>query len=140
MSHDERFFSDPKTFDALRFYRLRQDARLTTLPSLSLVKDASGSAAEDGSAPNTISDGSSGHKWQFTSIGDTNVNFGAGKHACPGRFFAGNEIKMILAYFLIHYDIRFKDGQERPQPMTMVMSKSPDPNAEVLFRKRDVAA
>ena len=106
ISHDERYFEDPETFDALRFYKMRQQSE------------------EDG------------HKWQFTSIGDTNVNFGAGKHACPGRFFAGNEIKMVLAYFLLNYDVRLKEGEGRPKPMMMVMSKAPDPNAEVLFRRR----
>ncbi|KAH6669138.1 ent-kaurene oxidase [Plectosphaerella plurivora] len=108
ISHDERFFSDPETFDALRFYKMRQMSE------------------------------EEGHRWQFTSIGDTNVNFGAGKHSCPGRFFAGNEIKMVLAYFLLNYDIRLKEGESRPKPMMMVMSKAPDPNAEVLFRKREV--
>lgn len=68
------------------------------------------------------------------------MNFGAGKHACPGRFFAGNEIKMVLAYFLLNYDMKLKDGETRPKPMVMVMSKSPDPNAEVLFRRRTAAA
>ncbi|OHW96647.1 cytochrome p450 [Colletotrichum incanum] len=110
ISHDERYFEDPDTFDALRFYKLRQKSD----------EDA--------------------NRWQFTSISDTNMNFGAGKHACPGRFFAGNEIKLVLAYFLLNYDIKLKDGETRPKPTVMVMSKSPDPNAEVLFRRRTMAA
>ncbi|WYZ46533.1 hypothetical protein EsH8_IX_000758 [Colletotrichum jinshuiense] len=110
ISHDERYFENPDTFDALRFYKLRQKSN----------EDA--------------------NRWQFTSISDTNMNFGAGKHACPGRFFAGNEIKMVLAYFLLNYDMKLKEGETRPKPMVMVMSKSPDPNAEVLFRRRTVMA
>ncbi|UQC84486.1 cytochrome P450 [Colletotrichum lupini] len=110
ISHDERYFENPDTFDALRFFKLRQKSD----------EDA--------------------NRWQFTSISDTNMNFGAGKHACPGRFFAGNEIKMVLAYFLLNYDMKLKDGETRPKPMVMVMSKSPDPNAEVLFRRRTAAA
>ncbi|KAM0272214.1 hypothetical protein ACHAQH_008796 [Verticillium albo-atrum] len=106
ISHDERFFANPETFDALRFYKMRQ------------------ASEEDG------------HRWQFSSIGDTNVNFGAGRHACPGRFFAGNEIKMVLAYFLLKFEIRLKEGEGRPKGMMMVMSKMPDPNAEILFRRR----
>jgi cytochrome P450 len=108
ISRDERYYPSPETFDALRFYNMRQKSE------------------EDC------------NRWQFTSISDTNLNFGAGKHACPGRFFAGNELKMVLAYFLINYDIKFKDGQTRPKPMVMIMTKSPDPNAEVLFRRRTV--
>jgi cytochrome P450 len=107
-SHDERFFEDAHAFDALRFYKLRQKSD----------EDA--------------------NRWQFTSISDTNMNFGAGKHACPGRFFAGNEIKMSLAYFLLNYEVKLKDGEERPKPMVMVMSKAPKPNVELLFRRRSV--
>ncbi|PKS11658.1 hypothetical protein jhhlp_001809 [Lomentospora prolificans] len=107
-SRDPRFFPDPETFDALRFYKLRQQSD----------EDA--------------------NRWQFTSINDTNMNFGAGRHACPGRFFAGNEVKMALAYFLLNYDIKLKEGETRPKPMMVVMSKAPDPNVELLFRRRSV--
>ncbi|EPE09695.1 ent-kaurene oxidase [Ophiostoma piceae UAMH 11346] len=107
-SRDDNHFSDPDTFDHLRFFRMRQRS------------------------------GEDGHRWQFTSIGDTNMNFGAGKHACPGRFFAGNEIKMMLAYYLINFELKLKDGEARPAPMMIMMSKTPDPNGEILFRRRTV--
>lgn len=108
ISVDEQFFHSAEEFDALRFYHMRQQS------------------AEASS------------RWQFTSLGDTNLNFGAGKHACPGRFFAGNEIKLILAFFLINYDVRLKEGEERPKPMAMVMTKGPDANAEFEFRRRQL--
>lgn len=113
-SRDERFYPDADVFDPMRFFRLRQQQ----------------SESEAGEQRN-------GHRFQFTSIGDTNMNFGAGKHACPGRFFAGNEIKMMLAHCLINFDMKLK-GQERPKPMMVMMSKTPDPNGEVLFRRRTV--
>lgn len=77
------------------------------------------------------------NRYQFTSISD-NMNFGAGKAACPGRFFAGNEIKMILAYFLINFEVKLKEGQARPKSMVLMMTKTPDPNLELLFRRRTV--
>ncbi|RFU74429.1 hypothetical protein TARUN_7822 [Trichoderma arundinaceum] len=109
VSMDEQFFHNPEEFDALRFYNMRQESA-----------EAS-------------------NRWQFTSLNDTNLNFGAGKHACPGRFFAGNQIKLILAFFLINYDVRLKEGDKRPEPMAMVMTKGPSPNAEFEFRRRELA-
>ncbi|KJZ75692.1 hypothetical protein HIM_04849 [Hirsutella minnesotensis 3608] len=106
IAHDERFFPNADQFDHLRFYRLRQ---------------------ESAEANNRL---------QFTSIGDTYVNFGAGRNACPGRFFAGNEIKLILARFVLGYDIRLRPGEDRPKPMSIVMTKSPSPNAVLEFRRR----
>ncbi|POS79705.1 cytochrome P450 [Diaporthe helianthi] len=110
ISHDERYFPEPDLFDALRFYKMRH-------------------RSDDDM-----------NRHQFTSISDINMNFGAGKHACPGRFFAGNEIKMILAYFLINFDIKLKDGESRPKSMMLMMSKTPNPNAEIMFRRRAVDA
>lgn len=107
-SNDDRYYPNSSRFDGLRFFKLRQRSE----------EDA--------------------NRHQFTSISDTNVNFGAGKHACPGRFFAGNEIKMILAYFLINFDIKLKEGESRPKGMVLMMSKTPDTNAELMFRRRTV--
>ncbi|KAH8908882.1 cytochrome P450 [Coniochaeta sp. PMI_546] len=108
---DGHFYSDPDTFDALRFYRLRQQS------------------ADDA------------NRHQFTAMGDSvNMHFGAGKHACPGRFFAGNAIKMMLAYFLLNYDLKLKEGEARPKSMMVMMSKTPNPKAEILFRRRTAAA
>ena len=36
-----------------------------------------------------------------------------GKHACPGRFFAPNELKLLLAYVVLNYDI--ESLVERPR-------------------------
>ncbi|KAH9909567.1 ent-kaurene oxidase [Xylariomycetidae sp. FL2044] len=106
VSRDERFYPDPEVFDGLRFWKLRQQS-----------EEAS-------------------NRYQFTSITDTSQNFGLGKHACPGRFFAGNEIKTILAYLLLNYDLKFKDGEGRPKPNMFMMTKGPNMQAEVLFRRR----
>lgn len=48
---------------------------------------------------------------QFTSVNSHSTNFGFGRMACPGRFFADNEIKLIVAYLLMHYDFKLPSGQ-----------------------------
>ncbi|KAK7058639.1 hypothetical protein VNI00_002275 [Paramarasmius palmivorus] len=63
--------------------------------------------------------------------------FGTGKHACPGRFFAVNELKLLVTHTLLHYDIRFDDGEEKPhQPVMFGGRVSLDAKTQVMFRKR----
>lgn len=49
---------------------------------------------------------------QFVSTSASHLGFGHGKHACPGRFFASNEIKIIMCHILLKYDWRLVNGQE----------------------------
>jgi hypothetical protein len=49
---------------------------------------------------------------QFVGVGSTSLTFGYGRHACPGRFFAANEIKMIMAEILLRYEIVNPPGVE----------------------------
>jgi cytochrome P450 len=46
-----------------------------------------------------------------------------GQHACPGRFFASNEIKIALTFLLIKYEMRFPPlaPGEKPQVTEMMM-------------------
>ncbi|KAF5372604.1 hypothetical protein D9758_005229 [Tetrapyrgos nigripes] len=68
---------------------------------------------------------------------DKYMLFGHGKHACPGRFFAVNELKTMLAHCLLNYDFKFADGRTEPPPPTWIaMSIIPDQQAEVMFRAR----
>lgn len=41
---------------------------------------------------------------QLVTTSPEHMGFGYGKHACPGRFFAANEIKIALVYLLLRYD------------------------------------
>lgn len=77
--------------DALRFYRLRQDAKER--------------GSVEGAALN-----------QFVSVSQNSLTFGFGRHACPGRFFAANEIKMILANCLLRYEFKNVVGSTQRYP------------------------
>ncbi|KAF4924062.1 Cytochrome P450 monooxygenase TRI1 [Colletotrichum viniferum] len=47
---------------------------------------------------------------QLVSTAPEHLGFGHGKHACPGRFFAANEIKIALVYILLQYEWRLPAG------------------------------
>jgi len=71
------------------------------------------------------------------------LNFGHGNHACPGRFFASNEIKVVLIELLKSWDFRFKGDLEakggvdrRPKNMYSDVLCVPDTQAELEFKRR----
>lgn len=53
----------------------------------------------------------------------------------PGRFFAINEIKTMLAHVLLNYEVKLADG-ERPKGIWQQALGFPNPFASVLFGKR----
>src|SRR5271168_5071057 len=65
---DETVYEEPLKFDGLRFVKMkeRQDQKIR-------------SEAADSD--------SSGKKFDIVSVGVNSLNFGYGRHACPGRFF-----------------------------------------------------
>jgi ent-kaurene oxidase len=77
-------------------------------------------------------------KYFFAMTDAQHMAFGYGKYACPGRFFAANEIKMVLAHLLLRYDWTFPEGQGRPQNFTIDSDMYPDPTKRVLMRRRTV--
>ncbi|KAA8647693.1 hypothetical protein EYZ11_010144 [Aspergillus tanneri] len=52
------------------------------------------------------------------------------------RFFVSNEVKIIVSYLIMNFDMALPNGQGRPRPITYDVAFKPDPNQEVLFRKR----
>ncbi|GIC94709.1 cytochrome P450 [Aspergillus udagawae] len=76
------------------------------------------------------------HRHQFATTDQTSLHFGHGKYACPGRFFAANEIKMILAHLLVGYEFRLPDGKCRPGNTMIDEVLLVDTQAKVLMRRR----
>lgn len=77
------------------------------------------------------------NRHQFATTDGNNLHFGHGKYACPGRFFASNEIKLILATIILKYDMRFPGGQSRPRNMSAHEYIFPDPDGLVLLKERE---
>lgn len=59
---------------------------------------------------------------QFVGVGQTSLQFGYGRHACPGRFFAAHEIKMIMASFVMHYDVKMPGDLKERYPNLLMGS------------------
>ena len=62
--------------------------------------------------------------------------FGHGRHTCPGRYFAACELKLMFAHIVMTYDVKLEIEGARPSDMWVMTSCVPNPNANVLFRKR----
>ncbi|KAM3455212.1 hypothetical protein NHJ6243_008618 [Beauveria neobassiana] len=62
--------------------------------------------------------------------------FGHGQHACPGRFFAANEIKVALLGILIKYDFELPDNAD-PRVYESGVSLVSDPMVSLRFRRRE---
>jgi cytochrome P450 len=76
------------------------------------------------------------NRHQFVTTSPTHINFGHGKDACPGRFFAAQEIKLLLAHTLQNYDIRLEDPTKLPEGSWYDRSRKPNQTAQVQFRSR----
>ncbi|KAK5313775.1 hypothetical protein LTR93_010772 [Exophiala xenobiotica] len=102
MHFDPENVPDPEKFDGFRFSKIRESC------------------------------GGQGGRHQFASAAKTSMNFGYGKHACPGRFFATMEIKMILVALLLQYDISIV-GEEgkRYSNLEHETIVRPDPTKEI---------
>ncbi|KPM34791.1 hypothetical protein AK830_g11779 [Neonectria ditissima] len=49
-------------------------------------------------------------KAHLVSTSSAHMGFGHGKHACPGRFFAANEVKLLLCHLLYKYEWKLAEG------------------------------
>ncbi|KAJ6568980.1 cytochrome P450 [Mycena capillaripes] len=75
-------------------------------------------------------------KRHMISTAADHLSFGAGKHACPGRFFAATELKAMMAHLVINYDVKAEVEGVRPPDTVFGTRISPNASGKVYFRKR----
>ena len=117
---DEAIYSNPHTYDPLRF---------SGYPN----KDLPPSLSE----PSYGRDSSDPCRTRPTPIVNTSpefLAFGHGKHACPGRLFAASVLKLLLATLMLNYDIKPFDA--RPSNIEIGETLLPDTKVKVLIRRR----
>ena len=72
----------------------------------------------------------------MVSSSQDHLSFGHGRHVCPGRYFAACELKLMFAHIVTTYDVKLEVEGVRPPDMWFAVACVPDPNTNVLFRKR----
>jgi cytochrome P450 len=79
---------------------------------------------------------SSAKKVGIVSSSQDHLPFGLGRHVCPGRYFAACELKLMFAHIVLTYDVKLEIEGVRPPDMWVMTACIPNPNANILFRKR----
>ncbi|KAH8688748.1 putative cytochrome P450 [Talaromyces proteolyticus] len=107
---DEDMYEEALKYDPFRFSRIRE-------------------SDPDSTKINTLS---------FVSTSPNYLSFGHGKHACPGRFLIDFELKMIIAYVLMNYDIKFPEeyGGKRPENRWLTEAIMPPDGVKVSIKRR----
>lgn len=75
------------------------------------------------------------HKSQLVTVSPTDMAFGYGYHACPGRFFASNEVKLALCHLLLKYDWKPAPGTTT-EPAHFGTNPMVDPKAKLQYKRR----
>ncbi|CCE30819.1 probable cytochrome P450 monooxygenase (lovA) [Claviceps purpurea 20.1] len=76
---------------------------------------------------------------QLVSVSPDHMGFGYGLHACPGRFFASEEIKLVLCHILLKYDFRLVEGTDiEPRKFGLNMNANPAAKLAVRRRKEEI--
>jgi len=73
----------------------------------------------------------------FVSTSASYHPFGHGRNACPGRFFAANELKLMLSYMLLNYE--FESLDERPESKWIGSNLVPPMKATIKIRRKPLS-
>lgn len=73
----------------------------------------------------------------FSSVAAGDSWFGVGRQACPGRWYASAQIKLVLCLLLIQYEFKYPEGQTE-RPKNWVRDERIGPNMEqmIMVRRR----
>ncbi|KAG6821364.1 hypothetical protein H0H93_014161 [Arthromyces matolae] len=79
-----------------------------------------------------------GPRYNLTTASPDFLAWGLGYGACPGRFFAGAVMKLLLAHLVLLYDVRCEEGTEGKLPKIkwIGVHGAPYLKSSVLLRKR----
>ncbi|KAM4055321.1 cytochrome p450 [Hirsutella rhossiliensis] len=79
-----------------------------------------------------------GNAAQFVSTSAEHLGFGHGSHACPGRFFASNELKLVLVEIISAYDFGCANEGGVPPPLSLATEWLANPELKLRVRRRKI--
>jgi cytochrome P450 len=118
--NDPALYEDAAEFKPFRFVEMRETAAVADVETHPEAKK---------STTHLINNA----KLSFVSLSSQYHPFGYGRHACPGRFFAANELKLLLAYMFQNYE--FENQPERPPYKWIGTTLLPPMTHKVKFRR-----
>ncbi|KAF4989060.1 hypothetical protein FGRMN_9390 [Fusarium graminum] len=77
------------------------------------------------------------NKYRYSSVSKSDLSWGFGRNACPGRYLSAINIKLIMAELVTNYDIKLRDGVSRPPNIEFEVLCSPEPDFEILIKSRE---
>lgn len=126
MHHDPEVYEAPDEFRPFRFSDQRRK----------VVEGGNGAAAAEDKEAAQASYLSRARKQWATTTTDF-LGFGHGRGACPGRFFAAAELKLMLAHLILNYD--FEMLEERPRNMWFALNRVPPMEKTIRVKRRAAA-
>lgn len=141
--HDEVVYENARCYDAFRFSRAREEFLEASRKSMN---GDSYQANEYTQTNGHAQTNKTTHKEKdltkllesknlsTVTTSSTFLSFGHGRHACPGRFFAATEMKLLLAYIVLNYEIKPMDT--RAPNLFMGGNVLPPMNATIQIRRR----
>ncbi|KAL2354368.1 cytochrome P450 [Cryomyces antarcticus] len=114
--HDERYYDHADAYEPLRFVEKGEKEREGARTTEEYLKSKTQA---------------------LVTTSDTFVAFGHGRHACPGRFFAAQELKLLLAFIVLHYDM--EPLAVRPPNLYVSDFTAPPFKATIRVRRRAVS-
>jgi cytochrome P450 len=74
---------------------------------------------------------------QFASLSSEIPSWGVGKFACPGRFWASAQIKLILMILLLEFEVAYPDGQmDRPKNIIVGEKNQVSMSQKIILKRR----
>ena len=113
VQHDPEIYPDPNTYDPFRFSRHRETSDTSNVHS---TVNGTGNTS-------------------LIATSDIFLPFSHGRHACPGRFFVALEMKLILAYIAMNYEI--EPLKNRPPNTWFGLNAVPSMKATIKVRRKE---